>query len=66
MNVKTLFALGLILVLASLFLKQARARRVAVIAGVVSIVIAFALSPDLLLATADWITEVLDGKPPDY
>ena len=66
MTVYTLFGLGICLILSSLFLKRGRAGRVALIGGVVSIIIGFAMRPDLMLATADWITEVLDGKPPDY
>ena len=66
MIIKTLVALGIGLILASLFLQRGRTGRAALIAGVVSLVLAFAFSPTLLLATADWITEALDGKPPDY
>ena len=64
--INTLVAMGIVLILGSLFLKRGRLGRIALIAGVVSLVAAFALSPELLLATADWITKVLDGKPPDY
>ena len=64
--IKTFVALGIGLIVASVLLRRGRAGRFALIGGVVSLFVALVLSPDLLLATADWISELLDGKPPDY
>ena len=56
---------GVVLIVAALFLKRARARQAAVIAGIVCLVVATVLNPDILETFADKVSTVLDGKPPD-
>jgi hypothetical protein len=55
-----------VLILAALFLKRARARQAAVVAGIICLGVATALNPDILVTFADKVSTVLDGQPPDY
>ena len=57
---------GIVLIIVgALFLRQARARQAAVVAGIVCLVVATVLNPAILEAFADKVSMVLDGKPPD-
>ena len=65
MFIKLLVALGIGLIVAAVLTKRERFGRFALIGGVLSLVVAFVLSPDLLVGTANWISSVLDEKPPE-
>lgn len=65
MPIEWLVGGGVVLIAAALFLKRARARQAAVIAGIICLVVATVLNPDILETFADKVSTVLDGKPPD-
>jgi urea transporter len=62
----TLIGLGLVLIVAGLLLKRARARQVALIGAAVSLIVACVLNPDIIVTFADKVSTILDGEPPDY
>jgi urea transporter len=63
---ETLVGLGIILIIAGLLLKRARARQVALIGAVISLIVACVLNPDIIVTFADKVSTILDGQPPDY
>lgn len=63
---QALVGLGVILIIAGLLLKHARARQVALIGAAISFIVACVLNPDILVTFADKVSTILDGKPPDY
>jgi urea transporter len=63
---QALVGLGVILIIAGLLLKRARARQAALIGAAISLIVACVLNPDILLTFADKVSTILDGKPPDY
>jgi hypothetical protein len=65
MIIQVLVALGVVLIIAAVLLRRPRARRFALIGGIISLVVATVLNPDILLAFADEVSTVLDGKPPE-
>lgn len=66
MNSDVLVTLGAVLIVGAIFLKRARLRQAAVVAGIISLVVATVLNPDILVTFADKVSTVLDGAPPDY
>jgi urea transporter len=63
---QTLVGLGVVLIIAGLLMKRARARQVALIGAAVSLIAACVINPDILVTFADKVSTILDGKPPDY
>lgn len=66
MTTEVLVTLGVVLLIGAIFLKRTRSRQVAVVAGIISLVVATALNPDILVTFADKVSTMLDGAPPDY
>lgn len=65
MTTEVLVTLGVVLIVAAIFLKRARVRQAAVVAGCISLIVATALHPDILVTFADEVSTLLDGKPPE-
>jgi len=65
MTTEVLVTLGVLLIVGAIFLKKARTRQVAVAAGIISLIVATVLDPDILVTFADKVSTVLDGHPPD-
>ena len=65
MTTEVLVTLGVVLIVAAIFLKRARIRQAAVVAGCISLIVATVLNPDILVTFADEVSTLLDGKPPE-
>jgi uncharacterized membrane protein HdeD (DUF308 family) len=65
MSTEVFVILGVVLIVAALFLKRPRTRQVAVAAGIISLVVATVLDPDILVTFADKVSTVLDGHAPE-